>query len=318
MKIIKFLLSNFQIFNFFLASIILGGIFGWWYIPQSSKSSSSLIKDKQLTSSAANTPSENIPITNNKPPEISPLPTLPTNTSQAIDSSKISPVTESLNIPEMRGNPPVNQRPKIDNKTPEVTINKSSSSINQQAQISSRNSLLSNTYFGHFPFSEAPRQRLVNMGNYYHRTEFLDQEAGEAFKRMKADAKVQGIELVLISGFRSVSDQTNLFQKQIQKRGSKEAAAKLSAPPGHSEHHTGYALDIGDGKQPSLDLKFQFESSQAYSWLANNAHRYGFELSFPKGNIQGVSFEPWHWRYVGSNQANSIFAMPRNLLYFHK
>ena len=316
MKIIKFLLSNFQIFNFFLASIILGGIFGWWYIPQSSKSSSSSIKDKQLTSSA-NTPSENIPITNNKPPEISSLPTPPTNTSQAIDSSKNPPVIESYNIAETVKTPPVYQAPKIGNKPPEIITNQSSPAI-AQSQIPSINSLLSNTYFGHFSFQEVPRQRLVNMGNYYNRTEFLHQEAGDAFKRMKADAKVQGVQLVLISGFRSIPDQTKLFQKQIQKRGSKEAASKLSAPPGHSEHHTGYALDIGDGKQPSLDLKFQFESSQAYSWLTNNAHRYGFELSFPKDNIQGVSFEPWHWRYVGSNQANSIFAMPRNLLYFNK
>lgn len=307
MKIIKSLLSNFQILNFFLASIIIGGIFGWWYIPKSTKSSS-------VITSPVKTSSENPPITDNKPPEISSLPTFPTNTSKTVDSSTIPPVTESTNIPEIKNNSPVNQSPKIENNVPEVTINQSSPPINQQAQIS----LLSNTYLGHFPFGEASQQRLVNMGKYYNRTEFLDREAGESFKRMKADAKAQGIELVLISGFRSISDQTKLFEKQIQKRGSKEAATKLSAPPGHSEHHTGYALDIGDGKQPSLDLKFQFQSSEAYLWLSNNAHKYGFELSFPKDNIQGVSFEPWHWRYVASNRANSIFAMPRNLLYLNK
>lgn len=310
MKIIKFLRSNFQILNFFLASIILGGIFSWWYIPQSTKSSS--VVTSPLTTSV-----ENPPITENKPPEISPLPTLPTNTSEPIDSSKIPPVIESQNITETVKTPDIYQAPKIENKPPEITNNQSYPATTP-SQISSPNSLLSNTYFGHFPFPEAPQQRLVNMGKYYNRTEFLDQEAGEAFKRMKADAKAQGVELVLISGFRSISAQTKLFEKQVQKRGSKEAATKLSAPPGHSEHHTGYALDIGDGKQPSLDLKFQFESSQAYSWLTSNAHRYGFELSFPKDNIQGVSFEPWHWRYVASNQANSIFAMPRNLLYMNK
>ncbi|WP_373480402.1 D-alanyl-D-alanine carboxypeptidase family protein [Geminocystis sp.] len=313
MKIIKSLLSNFQILNFFLASVILGGIFGWWYIPQSSKSS---IKDKELTSSVKST-LENSSTTENKSPEISSLPTQPNNQSQITESPIIPPVIESQNTTETFKISPVDQVPKIENNPPETFTNQSSATT-AQSQIPSINSLLSNTYFGHFPFQEARQQSLVNMGNYYNRTEFLHEDAGDAFKRMKTDAKAQGVQLVLISGFRSIPDQTKLFQKQIQKRGSKEAASKLSAPPGHSEHHTGYALDIGDGKQPSLDLKFQFESSQAYSWLTNNAHKYGFELSFPKDNIQGVSFEPWHWRYVGSNQANSIFAMPRNLLYFNK
>ncbi|BAQ60099.1 D-alanyl-D-alanine carboxypeptidase [Geminocystis sp. NIES-3708] len=316
MKIIKSLLSNFQILNFFLASVILGGIFGWWYIPQSSESSSSSIKDKELNSSVKS-PLENFPTIENKSPEIPSLPTQLNNQSQTTESPTIPPAIESQKKTETVKTSPIYQQPKIENKPPEIITNQSSPTI-AQSQIPTINSLLSNTYFGHFPFAETPRQSLVNMGNYYNRTEFLHQEAGNAFNRMRADAKVQGVELVLISGFRSISDQTKLFQKQIQKRGSKEAASKLSAPPGHSEHHTGYALDIGDGKQPSLDLKFQFESSQAYSWLTNNAHRYGFELSFPKNNIQGVSFEPWHWRYVASNQANSIFAMPRNLLYVNK
>lgn len=319
MKIIKSLLSNFQILNFFLASVILGGIFGWWYIPQSSKPSSSSVKvkDKELTSSVKSS-LENSSTTENKSPEISSLSKQPNNQSQPSEFPTIPPsVTESKNITETVKTAPVAQVPKIENKPREIITNQSSATI-AQSQIPTINSLLSNAYFGHFPFAEVPRHSLVNMGNYYNRTEFLHQEAGDAFNRMKADAKLQGVQLVLISGFRSISDQTKLFQKQIQKRGSKEAASKLSAPPGYSEHHTGYALDIGDGKQPSLDLKFQFESSQAYSWLINNAYRYGFELSFPKNNIQRVSFEPWHWRYVGSNQANSIFAMPKNLLYLNQ
>lgn len=307
MKIIKFLQSNFQIVNFFIASVIVGILFGWWYLPQSSESSSA-VKNQEKSTSSVNNPSENPPLTENKPPEISPLPT-PTATVSPSVESNVSSVTESLNSPL---NPPQ----AIENKLPQQQINPSPSTTNQQPPKTNQptQTVLAQTVYGHFPFSEAPQQRLISMGKYYHRTEFLDQEAGEAFKRMKGDAQAQGVDLVLISGFRSISAQTKLFEKQIQKRGSKEAASKLSAPPGHSEHHTGYALDIGDGKQPSLDLKYQFESSQAYRWLANNAHKYGFELSFPKNNIQGVSFEPWHWRYVASNHANSIFALPRTLL----
>lgn len=124
-----------------------------------------------------------------------------------------------------------------------------------------------------------------------------------------------GIRLIPISGFRSVADQVKLFERQIQRRGSEENAAKLSAPPGYSEHHTGYALDIGDGNQPAADLKYEFENTAAYQWLrANATHGYGFELSFPENNRQGVSFEPWHWRYVGSSEAGQIFAVAHRLL----
>lgn len=301
MKIIKFLQSNFQILNFFIASLIVGSLLSWWYYSPKSSESSSTIEKEKLTESI-NNPSENQPITNNKPPEISSLPT-PTQNIPAPPKSAISPETKS-------STPSINTPAKIENNPTEITT----PTIHQSPHNNSLNNLLSQTSYGHFPFSEAPQERLVNMGKYYHRTEYLDQETGEAFKRMKADAKTQGIDLVLISGFRTISAQAKLFEKQIQKRGSKEAASKLSAPPGHSEHHTGYALDIGDGKQPSFDLKFQFENTEAYRWLVNNADKYGFELSFPKNNIQGVSFEPWHWRYVASNRANTIFAMPRTLL----
>ena len=71
------------------------------------------------------------------------------------------------------------------------------------------------------------------------------------------------------------------------------------APPGYSEHHTGLALDIGDLDHPETDVEVSFEETPAFEWLKNNADRFGFELSFPVGNPQGVSYEPWHWRFVG-------------------
>lgn len=164
-----------------------------------------------------------------------------------------------------------------------------------------------NSYFGHLPYREDSQQRLVQIGTYYQREEFLDKEAAIAFNQMKSDARSNGIEIVPISGFRSIAYQEKLFQKQIQRQGSKQAAAKLSAPPGYSEHHTGYAIDLGDGQQPDTDLKFQFEYTEAYRWLTVRAQEYGFQLSFPRNNIQGVSFEPWHWRYFNSPRARQIF-----------
>ncbi|MDV2998286.1 MAG: putative carboxypeptidase YodJ [Chroococcidiopsis sp. SAG 2025] len=130
---------------------------------------------------------------------------------------------------------------------------------------------------------------------------------------MKLDSKRSGIELVLISGFRSITAQNKLFLKQINRKGNKELAAKLSAPPGYSEHHTGYGLDIGEGKDIDTYTKFEFDRTQAYFWLTKNAHKYGFELSFPKNNLQGVSYEPWHWRYINSPIASKVFENARNL-----
>ncbi|WP_242577740.1 D-alanyl-D-alanine carboxypeptidase family protein [Chroococcus sp. FPU101] len=169
--------------------------------------------------------------------------------------------------------------------------------------------------YGHLPYQEDEPQRLVQVGSYYNRIEYLDIEAAEAFNRMKLDAKTNGISLKLISGFRSIADQEQLFTKQIQRRGSKEAASKLSAPPGYSEHHTGYAIDIGDEQQPNTDLKFEFEDTETYRWLTAYAGNYGFELSFPRNNFQKVSFEPWHWRYVASPRSQQIFATARSFLH---
>ena len=165
---------------------------------------------------------------------------------------------------------------------------------------------------GHLAYQENDPARLVVVGSYvrgdYERTELLDYEAAESFHRMAAAARAEGIQLMPISGFRTIADQQKLFDRQIQRQGSVEAAAKLSAPPGHSEHHTGYAIDIADVTRPDTDLKYALEETEAYRWLTNHAHEYGFELSFPPGNWQQVSFEPWHWRYVGSPRAQAIFA----------
>jgi D-alanyl-D-alanine carboxypeptidase len=163
----------------------------------------------------------------------------------------------------------------------------------------------------HFLYPENA-QNLVEVGIYFDRVAYLNWGAAEAFKQMKLAAQQEGIKLTPISGFRSVADQKKLFERQIQRQGSPQAAERLSAPPGFSEHHTGYALDISDSKHPETDLKLAFEYTKAYRWLKAHAAQYGFELSFPKNNLQGVSYEPWHWRFVGSPTAQEIFRLARN------
>lgn len=171
--------------------------------------------------------------------------------------------------------------------------------------------------FNHLSYPEAPPERIKSVGLFvresYEREEFLDYEAADAFKQMRAAAAAEGIDLIPISGFRTIARQAELFDAQVEKKGSEAAAAQLSAPPGHSEHHTGYAIDIGDGAYPDADIRYAFQETPAYAWLKANAHRYGFEESFPYNNQQGVSFEPWHWRFTGSDRASNLFINSRSL-----
>ena len=87
----------------------------------------------------------------------------------------------------------------------------------------------------------------------------------------------------------------------------------VSAPPGFSEHSTGFAIDLGDGLAPATNLSPSFDQTEAYAWLNANAARYHFTLSFPRGNAQGVSYEPWHWRFEGSAEALQLFEPAQRL-----
>ncbi len=166
---------------------------------------------------------------------------------------------------------------------------------------------------GHFPYPEAAATDLVEIGPYRQtkRVVQLHRSAAEPLRQMIAAAQAASIELVPISGFRSLAYQATLFARSIEKRGSEAAAAVWVAPPGHSEHHTGLAVDLGEGPEPESDVEPSFGETASYRWLAENAARFGFEMSFPANNPQGVGCEPWHWRFVGTEEAERIFAPAR-------
>ena len=224
-------------------------------------------------------------------------------------------VTVTPQVPVSTSTSLLPPRPKI--ITPPAPVTQNPVTITKEPALPSLPELPSlppippSTSFGHFPYAEADPNSLIRVGMYYDRGESLVNEAAAAFQKMQAQAQTQGIKIRIISGFRAFAAQKILFDKQIRSKGNQSNAARFSAPPGYSEHHTGYALDIGDGKQLATDLKYQFEKTASYRWLASNAGYYGFELSFPRNNLQGVTFEPWHWRYVGSERAKSIFAAAR-------
>jgi zinc D-Ala-D-Ala carboxypeptidase len=129
---------------------------------------------------------------------------------------------------------------------------------------------------------------------------------------MAAAARAQGITLFPISGFRSIVEQKYVFFAIRDQRGQKsQERARVSAPPGYSEHHTGYAIDIGDAKLPEHNLSPSFAETPAFKWLRRKAIKYNFELSFPENNTQGINYEPWHWRFVGDVNSLSTFAKAR-------
>jgi len=165
---------------------------------------------------------------------------------------------------------------------------------------------------GHLPYTEAPANKLQPIAKYENIR--LRLPAAQQFQAMVAAAQAEGINLVPISGFRSIADQKYLFFDVKAERGQVATQrAQTSAPPGHSEHHTGYAVDIGDGAQPETHLQSNFDTTPAFNWLQANAARFSFELSFPKSNPQGVSYEPWHWRFVGDQDSLETFYKAKSL-----
>ena len=131
---------------------------------------------------------------------------------------------------------------------------------------------------------------------------------------MMADAKAQGIELIVCSAYRDIQYQTTLFNNKVNelvKDGmtQQEAEAKagtIVAVPGTSEHNSGLAVDLVTPAYQMLNEGYA--ETDAAKWLAAHAPEYGFILRYPKGaeGITGIIFEPWHYRYVGREYAREI------------
>lgn len=161
---------------------------------------------------------------------------------------------------------------------------------------------------GHLRYPEAPGQSLRTMeGGLKLRSTALPK-----FQAMTTAAKAAGVKIHTISAFRSIADQEKIFfEIKAQRKQAPSKRAEVSAPPRYSEHHTGYAVDLGDADNSAVDLKPEFDTTSAFKWLQANAARYSFEMSFPQGNLQGVSYEPWHWRYVGDSDSLETFYRAR-------
>lgn len=136
--------------------------------------------------------------------------------------------------------------------------------------------------------------RLVAIGTDIHgRTQWLQPRAARALARMREAAAGDGIELQIVSAFRSIEYQLGIVERKRARGLSIDEILRASAAPGYSEHHSGRCVDF---TAPGFDaLEQEFERSPAFAWLQRNASRFGFTLSFPRGNIHGIAYEPWHW-----------------------
>lgn len=148
---------------------------------------------------------------------------------------------------------------------------------------------------------------VVSIGDGYK----LETKAAAAWQDMQAAAADDGVSLWAISAYRTLERQTELYEEKVaeyqalgyDEEQAKEEAGKWVAVPGTSEHCLGYAMDL-------CSLENNFEDSAQFQWLQEHCADYGFILRYPKDKVEitKISYEPWHYRYVGSNHAKIIMS----------
>ncbi len=169
-------------------------------------------------------------------------------------------------------------------------------------QLKDRELILVNSYIP-VPESYSVKPRLYS-------EEAVDELIFLPLTQMLEDAKSDGLSLWIASGYRSPQEQAELLENGIQNRiddfgltraEAEENALKSFAKPGYSEHNTGLAVDFNT-------VSKDFEQTDEYKWLTENAWKYGFIQRYPedKTDITGIIYEPWHYRYVGTENARKI------------
>lgn len=129
----------------------------------------------------------------------------------------------------------------------------------------------------------------------------VNKEALEALKEMQADCQAIGLNIPLVSGYRSFETQKKLYGNYVKRDGEK-IANTYSAKPGESEHQTGLSFDVGK-------VDSSFANTKEAKWIDENAYLYGFIVRYPKNktNITGYIYEPWHIRYLGKKTAKMVY-----------
>jgi len=218
----------------------------------------------------------------------------------AIDSSENRTEEDfvlKVNRAPTNNNPPQNNNSNNNNNTTNSSPNTRPADLTKGNLI-----LVDNKHF--LPRNFVPRNLVTINQDYGTAGMQVKSEVYEAFKKMYYAAKLEDLNLHIISAYRSWNTQDYFFNLNVKTHGLK-VTETFYARPGHSEHQTGLAIDIVAGKGGhSRD----FGNTMEYRWLLDNAHTFGFILRYPNGktHITGFIYEPWHWRYLGVDMATRV------------
>ena len=149
--------------------------------------------------------------------------------------------------------------------------------------------------------------------NYYLRNILIND-----LKNMITDAKSAGIDLSIVSGYRSYQTQVDTYNYWLTKNNNNVAYVDtFSARPGHSQHQLGTVIDFSSNEIGDA-LGDAFANTKASKWLIENSYKYGFVISFPKGYeiVTGYKFESWHYRYIGVEYAQEMVSKGKMLEMF--
>ncbi|WP_314674242.1 M15 family metallopeptidase [uncultured Solobacterium sp.] len=149
-------------------------------------------------------------------------------------------------------------------------------------------------------------------------TQYLRPEAASELAKMFAAAHKDGIDLYLVSGYRSYAQQLALYNTYVSTDG-KALADSYDAIPGACEHQLGLAVDLSDDNRDH-DIDNSFESTAAYQWLLKHSYEYGYILRFPPGkeSITGIAYNPWSFRFIGIEEAKKVYDSGLTLEEYYK
>ena len=182
-----------------------------------------------------------------------------------------------------------------------VNIGLDHSFYTETKEITEFNTLMLINKYNYVTENFVPKD-LIKVNEFAKDEIYLNNECATYYIKMALDAKEMGYNLRIISAYRTLEYQENLYNNYVKQDGI-NVADTYSARPGFSEHHTGLAIDIDN----TILSYTNFENTKEFDWVINNAYKYGFILRYPKKeDITGYIYEPWHFRYVGIEAASYI------------
>lgn len=142
--------------------------------------------------------------------------------------------------------------------------------------------------------------QLVSIGtDIFGRPQQLARHVAEHWQAMRIQALQDEVVLLVVSAFRGLDYQRDLIARKLASGQHLENILKVNAAPGYSEHHSGCALDLTTAGYAPLETGF--DTTEAFAWLTRHADRFGFRLSYPRGNPHGIAYEPWHWACIADS-----------------